>query len=181
MNETILDHIVIERSVSKLIGLIAGGAAILATCVWLIGGGGVDTRGESTVYIGWIGTAFFGLCLLVAIHRLIFGHRKPVELSKQGFWDRRSLVQEVPWSAVSRISVWSYRGSSMLQIQFTDEAILRNQLTPVGKIIRWFNRPFGLDGVYVASTDLDISFSELRTLFQNYISEYNPAATVDIK
>jgi len=69
----------------------------------------------------------------------------------------------------------------MLQIQFTDEAILRNQLTPVGKIIRWFNRPFGLDGVYVASTDLDISFSELRTLFQNYISEYNPAATVDIK
>jgi hypothetical protein len=181
MNETIRDHIVIERSVSKLIGLIAIGAAFLAIGVWLINGGAVDSRGESSVYIGWIGAAFSGLCLLVAIHRLIFGHRKPVELSKQGFWDRRALTQEVPWSAVSRISVWSHRGTSILRIQFTDEAILRNRLTPIGKTTRWLNRPFGLDGVYVASTDLDISFSELRTLFQNYLSEYNPAAAVDIK
>lgn len=181
MNETIRDSIVIERSVSKLIGLIAGGAAFTAGNVWMINGGAVDSRGESSVYIGWIGTVFFGLCLPFAIHRLIFGHRKPVELSKQGFWDRRVLVQQVPWSAVSRISVWSYRGNSMLRIQFTDEAIRRNQLTPVGKIASWLNRSYVLDGVCVASTDLDISFSELRTLFQNYLSEYNPAATFDMK
>ena len=69
----------------------------------------------------------------------------------------------------------------MLRIQFTDEAILRNGLTRIGKTTRWLNRPFGPDGVYVASADLDISFAKLRTLFQNYLSEYNPAATDDTK
>lgn len=181
MNATIRDHTVIKRSVSKLIGLVAIGAAFVAIGVWMINGGAVESRGEGTVYLGWIATMLFGLSLLVAIHSLIFGHRKPVELSTQGFWDKRALAQEVPWSAVSRISVWSHRGTSMLRVQFTDETILRNQLTPIGKTTRWLNKPFGLDGVYVASTDLDISFSELRMLFQKYLSEYNPTAIDDMK
>jgi len=181
MNETIRDHTVIESSVSKLIGLIASEAAFVAIGVWIINGGAADSRGESSVYIGWIVTVFFGLCLLVTIHRLIFGHRKPVELTKQGFWDKRALKQEVPWSAVSRISVCSHRGTSTLRVQFTDEAMLRNQLTPIGKTTRWLNKPFGLDGIYVGSTDLDISFSELRSLFQKYLSEFNPTAADDMK
>lgn len=180
MNETIRDHIVIERSVSKLIGLIAIGAAFVAIGVSMINGGAAESRGVSSLYFGWIGTVFFGLCLLVTIHRLIFGHRKPVELSTQGFWDKRAFAQEVPWSAVSRISAWSHSGTSMLRIQFTDEAILRNQLTLIGKTTRWLNKPFGLEGIYVASTDLDISFSELRMLFQKYLSEGNPNATDDM-
>lgn len=181
MNATIRDHTVINRSVSKLFGLVASGAAFVAIGVWMINGGGVDLHpGESSVYLGWIVTVFFGLCLLGLIHRLIFGHRKPVELSTQGFWDKRVLSQLVPWSAVSRISVWSYRGTSMLRVQFTDEAILHNQLTPIGKT-RWLNKPFGLDGIYVACTDLDISVSELRIVFQKYLSEYNPTAADDMK
>jgi hypothetical protein len=181
MNATIRDHTVIKRSVPKLIGLVAIIAAFVAISVWMLIGGAVDSRGEVTVYVGWIGTVFFGLCLLVAIHRLIFGHRKPVELSTLGFWDKRAFAQEVPWSAVSRISVWSHRGSTMLRIQFTDDAILRNQLTPVVNVARWLNTQSGLDGIYVASTDLDISFSELRMLFRKYLSEYNPTAIDDMK
>jgi hypothetical protein len=181
MNATIRDLTVIKRSVPKLIGLVAIGAAFVAISVWMLNGGALDSRGEVTVYVGWIGTVFFGLCLLFAIHRLIFGHRKPVELSTQGFWDKRALAQEVPWSAVSRVSVWSHRGTSMLRVQFTDDAILRNQLTPIVKVTRWLNTPSSIDGIYVASTDLDISFSELRMLFQKYLSEYNPTAIDDMK
>lgn len=181
MYATMRDHTVIERSVSKLTGLVAIGAAFVAIGVWMINGGALDSRGEGTVYLGWTGTVFFGLCLLVVVHRLIFGHRKPVELSTQGFWDKRALTQEVPWSVVSRVSVWSHRGTSLLRVQITDEAILRNHLTPIGKTTRWLNKPFGLDGIYIGSTDLDISFSELSMLFQKYLSEYNPTATDDTR
>jgi len=181
MNTSTLDHIAIQRSVSKLIGLVAIGAAFVAISVWMINGGATDTRyGELSVYLGWLGAVFFGTCLILWMCRLIFGHHKPVELSPQGFWDKRTLTHEVPWSAVSRISVWSHRGTSMLRVQFSDEAILRNQLTPIGKTTRWLNKPFGLDGIYVASADLDISFSELRMLFQKNLSKYNPTAKEDM-
>ena len=181
MNASMRDHIVIERSVPKLIGLVAIGVALMAIGVWMMKGGAVDTRGgEASVYVGWLCTVVSGFCLLITIYRLIFGHRKPVELSTQGFWDKRALAQEVPWSAVSRISVWSHRGTSMLRVQFTDEAILHNRLTPIGKKTRWLNKPFGVDGIYVASTDLDISFSELRMLFQKYLAEYYPTSKVDM-
>lgn len=181
MNVTMRDHAVIERSVSKLIGLVAIGVAFVAIGVWMINGGAEESRGKVVIYVGWLGTVFFGLCLLGAILSLLFGHRKPVELSTQGFWDKRALVQEVPWSAVSRISVWSHRGTSLLRVQFTDEAILRNQLTPIAKANNWLNKLFGLHGIYLSSVDLDISFCELRRLFQKYLSEYNPTAIDDAK
>jgi hypothetical protein len=181
MNGATQGHTVIQRSDSKLFGLAAISAVFVAIGVWMIQGGAVEHRGEAPVFWGWLCTVFFGLCLLVCIHRLIFGHRQPVELSPQGFWDKRALTQEVPWSAVSRISVWSHRGTSLLRVQFLDEAMQHTKLSPIGWATRWLNKPIGLDGVYLSSGDLDISFSELRILFQKYLLDYNPAAMDDTK
>lgn len=169
-------HIVIQRSVSKIVGLIAIGTFFLAISVWLIRGGAIDSRGEVTLLWGWLGTIFFGLCLFLSIHILLFGYRTPVELSPQGFWDRRILKQEVPWSLVSRISIWSHGRISLLRIQLTDGAITEEQLTSMGKRARWLNKAFGLDGIYVDSMYLEISFSELSDLFQKYLEYYNPSA-----
>ncbi|GGX66433.1 hypothetical protein GCM10007385_39600 [Tateyamaria omphalii] len=69
----------------------------------------------------------------------------------------------------------------MLRIQLTDEAMQRNKLTTLGQTTRWPNKLFGLDGIYVVSADLNISFSELGLLFQKHLSEYNPTATDDTK
>lgn len=69
----------------------------------------------------------------------------------------------------------------MLRIQLEVEAMRHIKLNPIGQTTRWLNKPFGLDGIYVASTDLDISFSELRMLFLNYLSDYNSTAIDDTK
>ena len=181
MNTTIRERAIIKKSSSKLLGVVGIGAAFVAIGVWMINGGLAESHGEKSVYLGWIATVLFGLHLLLSIHRLAFGERNPVELSMQGFWDKRALTQEVPWSAVSRISVKSLKGNYWLRVHFSDKEILRNQLTPIGKITKWLYAPFGLDGIYVVSTDLDISFSELRMLFQKHLSEYNPTATDDTR
>ena len=181
MNKTPPGRIIIERSTPKTIVIVVGSAILTAFSIWFIRGGAVDSRGEASVYIVWMGVMVFGFSLLVHIHRLIFGAPMPVKLSPQGFLDRRAFTQEVPWSAVSRLSVWSHRGTSLLRIQLTDQAMRDCKLTPVGQITRWLNRPLGLDGIYIGSADLDVSFSRLRMLFQEYLSEYNPGAIDDTK
>lgn len=181
MNGISRERTVIRRSVSKLLGLAFILAVFVAIGVWLIQGGAVETRGEISVLIGWLITVFSALGWIVLIQRLIFGHYEPVELSTHGFWDKRALRHEVPWSAVSRLSTWSHRGTSMLRVQLKNDAMEQITLTPTGQITRRLNKPFGLDGIYVGCEDLDISYQELRLLFQRYLSEHSPAATDDSK
>ena len=144
-------------------------------------GGAVDTRGEWTIFWGWFAIIFFGFSAIVSIHRLVFGHRVTVELSPRGFWDKRALLHEVPWTAVSRMSVWTRRETSALRIEIADEAMRHIKMTRIHQAVRWLSKPFGHDGIYVGCGDLDIPCSELIALFQKYLSEYNPAATDDTK
>ena len=178
MQGTTKGYTAIRKSTPKLIGLALVAAALVAAGLWTFQGGAAEA---GLVFWGWLTTTFFGLILILAVHRLVFGHRTQIELSPQGFWDKRTLKQKVPWSAVSHISTWSRRGNSLLRIQMTDEAWNQSKLTFYGKTIRWLHKPIGLDGIYVGSLDLDISFSELRQLFQSYHLEYNSTATDDAK
>lgn len=184
MNGTTEDHFVIRRSDSKLLGFVLVGALLVAVGVLMIQGDEVDSGDDGDMLIGWLTIVFFGLVSISKTYQLVYGHREPVELSAQGFWDKRVLEQKVPWSAVSRLSVWSYRGKSfwrtyLLRIQLTDEAMQHVRLTKTGRTARSLNKPIGLDGIYISTVDLDMSFPELRLLFQSYLSQYNPSATDD--
>jgi len=181
MSRTTQGYTVIQKSASKLLRNVAIAATGVPLGMWLIQGGAVDTRGQVSVFLGWIGTPIFGLCLLLGLHRLIFGHIEQVELSPQGFWDKRFFKQEVPWNAVSRISIWSLGGASSLRIQLTRESMRQIKPSPIGRVTSWLNNPFCRDGVSVSSADLRISFSELCALFGEYLSDYNPGAINDIK
>lgn len=176
------EHIVIGRSLLKLFGLVVGGVVFVAIGVWMIQGGGADSsRGAPPAFLGWLCAVFFGLATVVGIFRAIFGPRKPLELSPYGFWDKRVFDREVPWSSVVRISIWSHRGTSILIVKLTDEAMQGIKRPKMNFVARWMNKPFGIDGISIVTGDLAISFSEFVSLFQKYLAKYNPEATDDTK
>lgn len=166
----------ILRSVPKSLRLLILSSAFAAIGIWLVHRGAVGTKGTSTIFSGWLSVLFFGMCLALVLFRLIFGSNTPVILSQTGFVDKRSFKGEIPWSAIARVSVFSYRKTSLIRLQLAPDGILLLKLTWSAKITRWMNKPFGLDGLYVPSSDLDISFAELWNLTRRYVKELCPHA-----
>ncbi len=179
MKPVILGQRTVNRSVSKLIGILGIGGIFLAMGVWLIQGGAVDTRGEVSVLYGWLSVLVFGLLSTKFFVRLILGEKTPVRLSPNGLVDKRYFKEEIPWSAFSRVSVWSHRGNSAIRLQLASEGTHQFEFTWSATITRWFNKSVGLDGRYMTSNDLDISFSELRNLMFTYVKEFQPSALED--
>ena len=166
----------IMRSLPKSIGMLVALSIFAAIGVWLIHGGAVDTRGKGTILLGWLSMPLCGLGLAVVFFRLIFGSNTPVIFSQTGLFDKRSFEGEIPWSAVTRVSVFSIRKTSVIRLQLAPDGILLLKLTWSAKITRWMNKPFGLDGLYITSNDLDISFPELWNLTRMYVAEFCPDA-----
>lgn len=166
----------VGRSVFKTAGAFATVVGLVAIGVWLIQGGAVDSRGEISVFVGWLTTIVCGIGLLILFGRLLFGGRYPLQLSAQGFLENSLLKKEVPWNAVSRISIVSNRRTPLLRIQISDQDFLNQHLTFLGRVTRCLNYPFGRDEIYVSSVGLDASFSELSKLFRTHLAEFNPSA-----
>lgn len=181
MNSTNSSTIVIQRSHAKLLALTSVSAVFVAISVWMISGGMVGSRGEGSVSFGWFSAVFFGSSLVVISYRLIFRSRMSLELSPQGFWDKGVLKKEVPWSAISRISVVGTRHVSLLRVHFTEEAIKHLELSLLPRIVSWLHKPFGTYSIDISDTDIDISLLELCTLFRDHLSVYNPNAIDDTK
>lgn len=171
-----LGQISIRRSLPKSIGLLIVASVFVAIGIWLVRGGAVGTKGTSTIFFGWVTVVFFGICSVLALFRLIFGSNTPVILSPTGFVDKRSFKREIPWSEISHVSVFSYRKTSMIRLQLAYDGIDRLELTWSATITRWLNKPFSLDGLYISSSDLDISFPELWDVTRRYVTEFCPHA-----
>ncbi|MEM8749568.1 MAG: STM3941 family protein [Pseudomonadota bacterium] len=180
MNKLADGLISINRSKTKLSGLTIGGVLFVWAGVWLANGGAVESKlGEVSIYVGWFGGAFLGLCLVVSIQRLLFGCRTPVVLSPSGFVDKRTLRNEIAWKSVSRMTVWTFKGNSIICLYLTSDARRNLQLNWIGTVTRLFNKWDDTGDVYVASTDLDISFPDLLSHFRQYLMQYQPNALAD--
>jgi len=134
---------------------------------------GTEASDSEMVFLGWAGTIFFGFALLFLLFQLFFSPREPLILSPQGFLDKRKLKQEVLWSDISYMSVWSYKGNSSLRIQLKDATVQNQKSNLHARFIDRISRPFSLGGLYVNTLDLDISTSELHELFKKYRAEHN--------
>ena len=152
------------RSVPKSIGLLIIASAFVVGGIWLVHDGSVGTDGTTAVFTGFLSVLFFGTGSVLATFRLIFGSNTPVIFSPTGYADKRLFKGEILWSEIARFSVFSYRSSSQIRLKLTSEGINRLELTWWAKIIGWMNKPLGSDVLWISSSDLDISFPELRLI-----------------
>jgi hypothetical protein len=178
MHSTTHGHVALQKSTSKLLGLVALTGVLVLISIWAILDGPSDTGGKTPVVIGWAGAIFFGLALLLFLYRLLFWPRYPIELTPQGFVDRRKQERHVPWSAVTRLSVgyFGYAGAtSMLRIHLVDRAVFG----PVGTVGKSMHRSLGGTEIVITSSEVDLSFPDLCKVFGRYLKDRNPAAIDD--
>lgn len=173
--QTTLSSVAIRKSEIKILRGIGCLGAFIAIAVWYLRSGAAQADGEGAGVISWVSIVIFGAGLLHHVHQLIFGDRYPVELSAYGFVDKRSIKQDVPWSAVSRISVLRHRWYDLGLVVHLTGGVAHNTfwLSPIARFWSRFGKPSNPDRVNVIATGLKIHPSELRALFEKHLSDYN--------
>ncbi len=159
--------LIIESSPAKLFGFVGLGLLMTGCAIFVAVFPGIAIFGR--LVGGYIGIVFFGLCTCVAVWRLLKSPRPVITISPEGICDRRVAAALIPWSAVTRISTWSYNGRNrclVLALKPGVEARLG-----LRRMVRWTrgaNRALGLDGLGISPAGLKVDYDTLLRLCQDY-------------
>ncbi len=162
----------IERSRTKLAGLLLGSIAFCALGWWLANAPEGTFRREGAPIVGWVGVVFFGLCGVTATHRLLFGDKWPVTLSEAGLIDLRMSKTLVPWSLIRSLRTLSIKGTRLLILDI-DQG-LKLQRSMLGGVLASISAATFGTQYSLTTTDLKVSFSELHNLVHDYWRAYGP-------
>jgi len=172
MAERATDTINIDSSPTALLRLAAVG--VVMTFLSAVGGFLLvpDMRPSSIVRaISIFGTAFFTLCTLTVLWRLLFDRGPVVTVSPQGICDRRVAADVIPWSAIRRISTQEHTGQRTLVLN-VDPAFERTlRLSMIARYARGANRALGADGLCVTAQGLQIGYDDLFELVKQRAPE----------
>ena len=159
--------LVIESSPARLGGYVALGLAmtVLAMFVAFVPGIG-DPLGK--LVGGYFGTVFFGVCTCVLVSRLLKSPRPVITISPEGICDARVAAAVIPWSAVTRISTWSYSGRRAVVLAIKPGIEPQLGLTRIARWTRGPNRALGADGLCITAAGLKIGDDTLLKLCQDY-------------
>ncbi len=155
--------LVIEGSPRQLLVIV--GAGVLMTAVSLA----VALQPSISDKIwGYLGAAFFGLCTVVSLWRLLISSRPVIAISPEGLRDTRGASALIPWSAVTGISTWEYFGVRTMVFAIKPGVEDRLGLTPVARWTRGANRALGADGLCVSASGLKIDYDTLLQTCMDY-------------
>lgn len=110
----------------RIVRLICGALVFVAMGAWMVGAfGAPPSTGRYSpamvAAIGWGSIAFFGLCAVVGIGRL-FATGEELRIDRSGIrWTRWS-DETVPWSAISDVTVWQFKGQKTIILHLHDPA-----------------------------------------------------------
>jgi hypothetical protein len=170
MAEDAADLVNIEGSPAAL--LMLTGLGVLMTAVSAVVGFGllgIDDASPFSRTICIFGTAFFGLCTLIALYRLLFVRGPVITISSQGICDRRVAADVIPWSSIHKLSTWEHSGQRALVLN-VDPAVERTlRLSTMAKYTRSANRALGADGLCLTAQGLKISYDELWKLVEQRV------------
>jgi hypothetical protein len=170
MATNVADVIGIEGSPARL--LLLAGLGVLMTGISAVVGFELfaDMQVSSiSQAICMFGTAFFALCTLIALWRLVFTRGPVISISPQGIRDRRVAADVIPWSAIRKISTWEYTGQRILVLN-VDPAVERTlRLSAIAKWTRSANRALGADGLCLTAQGLKIGYDELWKLVEQRV------------
>ena len=155
--------LIIEGSPRQLFVLVGVGALMTAASLAVALQSGISHK-----IWGYFGTAFFGLCTVVSLWRLLISSRPVITISPEGLHDTRVASAPIPWSAVTGISTWESFGvrAMVFAVKPTVEDGLG--LTTVARWTRGVNRAIGADGLCISASGLKIDYDTLLQTCMDY-------------
>lgn len=118
------DDFVAYPSRKKMLLLMLGGVVFVVLGLWMAGvlGPPPATGRYSTAFIrvmGWVAVAFFGLSLVVSLHRLL-NVREVLRIGPAGIrWTHWS-DQIIPWREIVDVTLWTHRGQTVIVLHLRD-------------------------------------------------------------
>ncbi len=156
----------LKLAVLVLLGLTM--TAISASGLYLDVGGNASINGSRAMVAGYVGAPFFFLCTLAAAWRLRRSAATVLTIGPTGIHDTRVARRMIPWTAVSGISTWSYKGQRVIVLQVLPAVEQGLGLTRIARLTRSANVALGADGLCITALGLQINFATLNDICAAY-------------
>ena len=152
----------IKQSPLRMLGLIAIGIVLTALCVGIAFHLFPDLHASLyQEFMAYVGVVFFGLCTIIGLWRLLSVSGPVVTITPGGIRDTRVAAEVIPWSAITGISTWQYRGQKIMVLAVDPATESGLTLTRIARWSRGANRALGADGLCIAATGLSIKYDGL--------------------
>jgi hypothetical protein len=152
----------IKQSPLRMLGLIAIGIVLTALCVGIAFHLFPDLHASLyQEFMAYVGVAFFGLCTIIGLWRLLSVSGPVVTITPEGIRDTRVAAEVIPWSAITGISTWQYRGQKIMVLAVDPATESGLTLTRIGRWSRGANRALGADGLCITAAGLSINCDTL--------------------
>ena len=158
---------------SVLLAFLSLGFVVLGC--WMVGAFGPPPaslrypEGE-TVVVGWFGIAFFGFCA-VGWGKQVFATKEQLRIGALGIRWARWSSQTIPWSEITDVTSWSYRGQRSIVLHLRDAT--RFPAQGVLGAVAGANRMLTGGDIAVSLTGTDQSFDAAMSaisLFKNRVT-----------
>lgn len=156
-------------------------AALMTALSGLVAFGWIDGRrgGGFMMVIGYAGLVFFGLGLVLIAWRIVNTRGPVLKISPAGIRDTRVAAEPIPWAAINGVGTWSAHKQSFL-IVAVDPAVERTiRQTRISRWTRSANRAIGADGLFIATTGLDLDHEDLKRLVLAFLPDRPDAESDD--
>ncbi|HVR37574.1 MAG TPA: STM3941 family protein [Thermoanaerobaculia bacterium] len=159
-----MNRIEFRRSPGKHL-LIVAGSLFFVLCGYVI------QRSYQTDdrVIGRIAMGFFGLCAIASSRQLMLGGTAVV-FDDGGIIDQRLGIGVIPWPAIQRCRVFSYRGTRILTIMLHEPETFLVRMSPVKRFLTRANRQLGFGHLAVGFTGLTPAIDEAL----RYLAAHHP-------
>jgi hypothetical protein len=149
-----------HRSIVKMLGLLVVGTLLTGTS-GLIAAGTIADRSDPTIkFVGYVGTAFFGVCTLVILAHA-FRRGAVIDVSTAGIRYYRRSTDLIPWAAIAAMSVHVIRRQKFLVLELFPEDAARLKASRTARLLERGNEAFGFSGVWISMVGLDGSLDDL--------------------
>jgi hypothetical protein len=166
--------LVIESSPTKLLVLVGLGLLMTAGAIAVALLPGTSSIGK--IVGGYFGSVFFALCTATAFWRLVASRGPVITISPEGIRDTRVAAAVIPWSAITGVSTWTYRGQKVMVLAVRPGIEERLGLTRIARWTRGANRALGADGLCVTASGLKIDYDTLFETTLDYLRRARESA-----
>lgn len=156
-------------SIIRTAGLLFLGLALLGVA-WIC----TNLPGLKAQAAGWIGIAFFGLCLLALVYQL-FRSGPAVILGREGIEVARPPFGLIVWDDIDSIFILKAGAARLLCIEVRETEPYLARLTSWQRVIQRANRGFGFPAITVNFAGLTPGLDEVW----QYIKERFPEKIVE--
>lgn len=174
------DETIIGLSKTKLVLLLLGASAFVAAGIWMLSLDDASIQSQrrfnDPLYVhglGLVAVVFFGICGLFALKKL-FDKKPGLVFNNSGIVDNASSASAgfIPWSEVVGAEVFEIQKQKMLIIMVRNPQEYIARGNSLRRTLNKANYKMVGSPISISSNALEISFSELTSLFSQYQRKY---------